>query len=309
MNWNEFANKIFSTSKDREELKQLNTWVDQDKESALHLQQMADIWDVSDQLDTYFDVDVDAAFNKCMGAIEESDTNHRVIEDSENSNIISFFSQNKWIGIAASLFVVVAATFLLFNQNKTTGLVYEASSELRTISLEDGTDIDLFSKGTFVYHQDENAVVLNGSADFDVAKQAGQPFKVQVPQGEINVVGTRFNVHSGSNQSIIHLYEGKVRLKNKSNQTVSLTAGQMATITENDIKIESYRTGASVYISYNDMPLTEVIAELQTMFDVQIACNKEMLPTEVITSTFNNMSILQILDELSLISNKTFSLK
>jgi transmembrane sensor len=78
----------------------------------------------------------------------------------------------------------------------------------------------------------EGGVELSrGEADFEVDKRApgaGSTF-VRVPQGTIEITGTRFRVSEGVDGGTVHLDEGAIRFHAPDGRTVALTPGQSLT--------------------------------------------------------------------------------
>ena len=80
----------------------------------------------------------------------------------------------------------------------------------------------------------ERKVELEGEGYFEVAKNAAMPFKVDVDgKGEVEVLGTHFNINSYSNEPAINttLIEGSVKVTgNLSGKTQNLNPGEQARI-------------------------------------------------------------------------------
>ena len=78
----------------------------------------------------------------------------------------------------------------------------------------------------------ERKVTLTGEAYFEVAKDAASPFKVEVAgKGEVEVLGTHFNVNAYSDEAVVKttLLEGKVKVKGPAgNHSEVLLPGQEA---------------------------------------------------------------------------------
>lgn len=78
----------------------------------------------------------------------------------------------------------------------------------------------------------ERKVEVTGEAYFEIAKNPAMPFKVAVNGGEIDVLGTHFNVNAYNDESSVKttLLEGAVKIK-KDNATQMLSPGQQARFT------------------------------------------------------------------------------
>lgn len=112
---------------------------------------------------------------------------------------------------AAACLAIVAAP--------TIGLRWEADyrtavGETRTVSLSDGTTVQL-DTGTAVALLDgdegRGVRLLAGRAWFDVAKDAGRPFRVAASDVTVTVTGTQFDVGLTDSAVEVVLAEGSVR--------------------------------------------------------------------------------------------------
>lgn len=105
--------------------------------------------------------------------------------------------------------------------------------------LSDGTEVWLNSKSSirfpFTFTGDRREVEVSGEAYFNVSPEAGKPFVVHTPQGEIQVLGTSFNVNTyESGRVVTSLVSGSVRAQGKdASATALLKPGQEVTWREN----------------------------------------------------------------------------
>lgn len=93
------------------------------------------------------------------------------------------------------------------------------------IKLSDGTQVWLNSDSELRYpvefHGDSRTVYLKGEAYFDVAKDASRPFRVNVGEVHLTVLGTSFNVNTHNANSIeTVLVSGSVEVDSKSARRV-----------------------------------------------------------------------------------------
>jgi len=122
---------------------------------------------------------------------------------------------------AASLLVVVAGIWYMATRPGTPLMAMEKTSygEVKTILLPDSSVVTLNGNSSLRMLQqwgpgDNREVWLDGEAYFQVQKQhaARTGFVVHTSQVDVEVLGTRFNVNTRRQQSIVSLEEGKVRL-------------------------------------------------------------------------------------------------
>jgi transmembrane sensor len=90
---------------------------------------------------------------------------------------------------------------------------FEATSNVRQITLKDGSQVELNlgSELTYSNYKDQRRVNLKkGEAFFSVVHDSSHPFVVKAAEGRIRVTGTRFNVWLYEDQVKVNLIEGSV---------------------------------------------------------------------------------------------------
>lgn len=119
------------------------------------------------------------------------------------------------IAIAASAILAIGALawFMQGPETITSQQVETAPGELRSLTLADGSTIELSggSEASFAVTGNERRVELTvGYALFDVAHDPARPFIVHTPQGDIRVLGTSFVVRVGEGQVRTTVLRGSV---------------------------------------------------------------------------------------------------
>jgi ferric-dicitrate binding protein FerR (iron transport regulator) len=109
----------------------------------------------------------------------------------------------------------------------------------------------------------ERSVTITGEAYFDIVPNKNMPFTVQVNDTKIEVLGTRFNVNSYSNEAMLRttLLDGAVRvsqLSGKPGEGTRLIPGQQASI---------YNRSASIIV--NPVDTEAVVAWKNGMFQFE----------------------------------------
>ena len=113
------------------------------------------------------------------------------------------------------------------------------------MELSDGTKVWLNSRTKIeypaVFADKERRIKLDGEAYFQVAQNIHKPFIVQTPKGNVEVLGTQFNVESYSDDSTFAtaLMEGAVKIT-AGNYQCQLKPNQMAYLKEWRNKSGSY---------------------------------------------------------------------
>lgn len=129
------------------------------------------------------------------------------------------FSRRQVGAIAASL-LLLAGTWWFSSAFHLTADYRTASGELRTVTLSDGTHVELGPQTSLsvAFDGDRRNVLLHeGEAFFQVAPDAARPFEVTAGQGTITALGTAFNVHHLSGRVTVTVTEHAVQVKPSSN--------------------------------------------------------------------------------------------
>lgn len=143
-------------------------------------------------------------------------------------------------------------------------------AQVRELSLPDGSTLTLGagSRASVMFTVEKRRVRLDqGEAFFAVAKDAARPFHVDAGTATLRVVGTRFDVHRGSERVRIAVAEGMVAVDGsqspltKGQRIDVLANGTVTTIdTVSDNSIGAWRDGRLIY---ENATLTEIVADLR----------------------------------------------
>jgi transmembrane sensor len=107
--------------------------------------------------------------------------------------------------------------------------------ELRSITLEDGSIVELNTRSTLRTRftaAERRVELLSGEAVFKVAKNPARPFRVVAGSAQIVAVGTAFNVYAQSARTVVTVLEGRVRVRGQgalaeANRTPALAAQEV----------------------------------------------------------------------------------
>jgi ferric-dicitrate binding protein FerR (iron transport regulator) len=165
--------------------------------------------------------------------------------------------------------------------------------------------------GTFV--EDTRQVRITGEAFLDVRKNEKQPFIVDLGKVYVKVLGTRFDVihYEKEKQSEIILESGKISLFQETGagdqDLTTLNPGEMALFDRAQNRIGISRVQTPKYTSwingklvFRDDPMDEVVRKLNRWFNVEITIADREIEKYVYTATFQDESIDQILELLTL---------
>lgn len=127
----------------------------------------------------------------------------------------------------------------------------------------------------------ERRVMLEGEAFFDISTQyradgSRKNFVVETARGEIEVLGTRFNVLAYADEpaSATTLVEGSVRVTSEKQVSKVLKPGQQAVLSD-ILTVRTVDTDEAIawkngYFNFQNRPLPEILRHLQRWYGVEI---------------------------------------
>jgi ferric-dicitrate binding protein FerR (iron transport regulator) len=260
---------------------------------------------------------------------------------------------NNWIiRIAAAILLAGGISCFFYLNNSYSFWTSSSDSEVSTqrfmqeidtkpgqrvhISFSDGTSIFLNASSSirFPKHFDNGIrkVELKGEAYFSVAHNAAIPFIIYTNKGEVQDLGTKFNVSAYPQDSSmkVAVAEGKVAVqlnmpdldkKQKSNinytkaYKVILTSNQYTEVTNGNISapqtvnVDRYIGWTKGKLIFKATPLKKVIKKLEHYYDVHFIVSDSTLYNLRLTATFKQETIQKILDVISLTMSMKYEKK
>ncbi len=290
MTVHDFLSKLFGTASSEEEFGHLEQWKKEGIDNAKVLQEMLDIHDHSNELQHYKSYDVEQALSANLNRIQD-----RQVTNSKPLKYVLY----------VLLGLLLAAGVYIGLKPKAEHTSYYAETQ-KQLSIENGTQISMNEETHITYHNKENYLKLEGEAFFDVEKQK-TPFIIETHHGEITVLGTSFNVKTSDLKTTIYMHEGTIRF-DKDGKETKLTAGQLCEVTdeisvkvqEDSQLIDYWRTHA---LTYKNTPLTNVLADVNRLHGTSLRIDGENTSDILITSSFENNSLEEIVEILEAITN------
>jgi len=294
-NQNEFILRYLSGNASEQEVHELETWVQADADHKAYFVSIKKTWDTSSAIRDDNEIDVQTAYNDIS----------KKLFASTPVKPITFINRRKWMSIAASLLLLVAAVFL-FNRISGDTNNFIARSSPKDIILSDGTLVTLNS-GTELYTQfsdkDDRQVRLEGDAYFDVARDVSRPFIISADDVVVEVLGTAFYVDARKKENIIKVTVASGRVAVRfGKKTVELGPQDVAFFnkddqiltksTNTDINFNSIKTNRLVF---KNTELFDVVQTLNRHFNANIIFDNSNLETCPLTSTFEDKSLDSIL--------------
>jgi len=219
-------------------------------------------------------------------------------------------------GIAALFLLIWGNSFYKDYLSAKAGIKVVASNmtnELHKEILSDGTIVWLNPKSSLEYPKkftgELREVQMKGEAFFEVTKDHAHPFVIYSGGVVTRVWGTSFRIKTnGELQTEVSVVTGKVSVKipRKKDSEVMLLPDQKVTyLKSTDLLTKEQEKPTSTMgmwkktnLSFDNMPLSEVILVLNKKFGYEIATEDETLKKYLLKADFNNESLPEILELL-----------
>lgn len=190
----------------------------------------------------------------------------------------------KFIEIAAVAVITLVITLFYKNQEEqnywlTAQKISAPAGQRVQLELSDGTQVWLNARTEIEYPAafvgKDRRVKLDGEAYFQVAKNASKPFIVQTSKGDVEVLGTKFNVESYSDDNTFTtaLMEGAVKVTAggyqcnlKPNQMAYLKDGKIRVAPIEDYNLYRWREGI---ISFKNETFPDIIHKFEKCYGVE----------------------------------------
>lgn len=266
-----------------QERKVLMDWVNSDAKNQALWNETTQLWEVTNQYETTFDANIEAAWNKVDQKTTVTDTpNH------SSAKVVRLNSFNRILQIAAVFLIATVAGWLWFSQEAEPQLMAYQTNDEETLEilLPDESQVVLNENShlTFIEKDGKRMLTLEGEAWFDVKHLDDVPFEIESGDARTRVLGTAFNVRAYPQEDKIEVSveRGKVALSEKENikNIQMLPAGTEGVFykkektvvkekREND-NANAWRTKKLIF-EYTPMP--KVFETLEKYYEVEIEGN------------------------------------
>lgn len=230
-----------------------------------------------------------------------------------------------WLRIAASLVFLIAvglgALWLSDLNREVKELAYitktTTSGQLSTVTLADGTVIQLNSGSSITYPEDYAAstreVMLKGEAYFDVVRDTLHPFTVKTGEITTTVLGTSFNIRAFSQQHVeVTVTTGKVNVRKEaedgSTSSLDLLPGEQALYQRQNRELVFQKVDVAPYLAWMDrsvnfrkLPFPKALDQLSRVYNIHIENTGNQAVECLVRGRYQNQSLEEILKGLQLI--------
>lgn len=283
----------------------LNEWL-QAENNAKAERDLNTVWELSAQYKRSYEPDIEQGLKRFQDRIQ-----HAAEPPSASGRTVKMFP-SRWLAVAASIALVVAAGLWMFSTNNNDGFttVTTLYGETQRVALPDGSVVVLNENTSLSYSEDfleqpGRIVQLKGEAYFDVAPDKNHPFHIQTTNTSVKVLGTAFNLRAYPTETFteVEVEEGKVNfIDSGSGEELYLEANEKGICSEQGMKLQkettlnahSWRTQK---LSFRDTPIENAISDLERYYKVNIEHQGSNCP---FSGTFDNEKLEDVLEIIEL---------
>jgi len=287
-----------ATADERDQVKE---WLADDANLAYY-NQLKRIWDESRELALTSTADEGKAWQKFQQKIHPTHVHRKGFG---------------WMRIAASVIIIVGLGLLAYQvfNDRTKERTVVAQKTILNDTLPDGSVVTV-NKGSSIsylskFKGETRNVSLKGEAFFNVTPNKKKPFIISVNDVQITVVGTSFNVKTINGNTEVVVETGIVKVT-RAGKTVELKANEELTVNAKDSSLAIEKVSDQLYKYYrtkefvcDDTPLWRLVEVINEAYNSHIVIGNPALKDMGITTTFNNESLEQVLNVISI----TFNIK
>lgn len=177
------------------------------------------------------------------------------------------------------------------------------------VLLEDGTKVWLNAASSIkfpaAFSPSERTVELNGEAYFEVAKNPNQPFTVKVDGQTIQVLGTKFNINSYTNETRVEttLLEGSVKVSNQI-QNLILKPGEQSKSTNSKLELRKVNTADFLawkdgMFSFHRADLKTVLRQFERWYNIDVEFEEDIPDLFFTGKIYRNLNLDDALNNLT----------
>jgi len=280
---------------------QLVKWISSDYSNQMLFEEYEKTWKSLDHFKGKSLIDIEKEWKKIDFVIRSKEA-----RKSKKSKFSYHFSQ-----IAAILiFVILSGAGVAFLANEVRYETVKTTDNTQEVFLPDGTEIMLNANSKLKYlkkfERKERRINLNGEAFFNVTADSTKPFRINVTNAVVEVLGTSFNVNAfDENENIeVVVAKGTVSLasKTETNEKVVLQAGDRGVLYKKKAKVRkdqninrNYNAWMTKVIVFENEKLIHIVNEINKVYHTNIIIRNPKIGDCKITVTFDNKSLDAIL--------------
>lgn len=215
--------------------------------------------------------------------------NHQVNKTKKSCRINTLM---KYVALFLLLITLAFGGWYSFNQPESyLHIVMSDGEDIKKINLDDGSVVWL-NKGASLripdsFSASNRRVIVIGEAYFEVKKDPESPFWVEGGQLKVKVLGTSFNINTGTDGDKIEtiLVSGKVSLLDKNQHfLLDMSPGEKVSYTpgNNQYVVEAVDAAVSTswhlgQLTFESATLREIVNKLSLLYDVHVNLESKAL--------------------------------
>lgn len=306
-NINHIISRVLSGEATSEDILSLSNWLNEDEKNQEEFRHLKSYWDA----EVTYNKEISA--NVSIAKLEQN-IQGQIMHLNGKRSFHTIFS----IAAAIVILIALSVTYYFYhssqNQTAQNYYTYMAGDNQSSFVLKDGTVITLNKNSQLtisnLYGKRVRSVKLTGEAYFNVAKNPAKPFKVEMGNASITVIGTHFDVitDAKSDEIIATLVEGSIKFRG-AEQTIIMTPNQQLTFNRstNKVNLESVDSDVTTawkngVLKYKSISFSQLISNLRDSYQVDIRIKNAKLldPNVKVSGAFDeNQSIEQVLKVIS----------
>ncbi|MFT2009156.1 FecR family protein [Pontibacter sp. 13R65] len=304
--------RVLSGEANAEEKQLVQEWLQADAAHQAYFQELSVLWNSSANSSAVGQIDTAGDWQKVRS---------RIRQQPVETPVLPLHPDRAWLTpllkVAASIVLVLSIALgfspdlrqRLFNQQ----LVVTATNGQQELLLPDGTKVYLNRNARLTYSKaftgGKREVHLKGEAFFEVAKDPDKPFEVTSGAVVTQVLGTSFNINATAPDTVaVTVVTGKVavfaagneqeRLLMLPGESSSYQSGTLRKATEKDLNFLAWKTNSLIF---RNTPLPQVLKDLNKHYHVSLQLSTNNLQQCELTSTFEQQSLEEVLEEIALV--------
>lgn len=292
------------------EMQQVLKWLHESPENQAVLDEIEKVWLEAGKLTPQpVAVDKSLAWSKLSAKMEAYE------EQKEKGRKITLNTSWVWSLSTAAVILLVVGWFLWLKTPEQ--MILQTADAVIEQKLPDGSQVSVNRGSKVTYPENfgrkQRTVKLQGEAFFEVASNKKKPFIVDAGQASVLVLGTRFNVKALPGEEVeVTVMEGLVKLFRVDSISldtayIMLQAGEVGILQKGETQPEKVEGTSPDELFWMDKTLIFKQTELRHVFklleqyyDITIRVDKRTINNCMLTATFSNNSIREILDIISI---------
>jgi len=280
--------KYLSGNIEAPEQAKLLAWAAESPANQAYFDEIIQLWSASEGYEAAFTTPNEAKIETAWQALEQ-----KIAHPAPTTKIRHLSFGKVLLRAAAAILLLVAAAYWIWQPGNEADAVVAISTgagERKEVTLPDGSTVWMNELSRLEYHSDfkQRQVTLDGEAFFEVRKADGKTFTIQSGEAVTTVLGTSFNVRAYPEESGVEVTvkTGKVELKaaTATENRLLLSPGDAGVFEKSRnqvVKIEKRNNNSDAWktrsLAFEDVPVTEVILELERYFEVEIEVSNEAI--------------------------------